>query len=236
MGQRYKKQMVHREMTGPEKVIGFLLVLFLIIFIYLSSPFSRISDVVFLTHGDVNNETIQKSAKLVKNDLFFMPVFFPGIINEPILAQHEKIKSIQYQLNEANQLLVTVEEYSVIATVTNEQFGKVILSNGKVLEEFYDKYSGSVTDIAWRGSDENLVHFASEFAKVDDAVRILIESGVYDNENKMSTTLFMRDGNQTIINFTNFASKINYYDKLVKETNQRGIFDLSVGIFFTPFR
>lgn len=235
-----KKQMagiVHRDMTMMEKSISLVLFILLIIFVYLSAPFSRLQGVSVSTSGNVPSNKIIDDSKLKVNDHYFETLFFQENITKRIIQANPKVKNVHYDLKSNNQLVLQIEEHAVIAVVVQNEQIKAVLSNGIIIDDYVEAYRGSVPEIIWNGKEESLVIFANEFAKVNELIREKISNVVYYDADLLNATIYMKDSNQVKVSYTEFYEKMNYYDDYLKHTQlQKGIFDLTVGIFFSPYQ
>lgn len=237
MAKKQTNGIVHRDMTVTEKSISIVLFILLVIFVYLSAPFSRLQGISVSTGGDVPVHKIVASSNLKVNDHYFETLFFKENITMRIIQSNPKVKSVHYDLKNDNHLILQIEEHAVVAVVTQNDSYKVVLSNGSLIDDYVDNYKGSVPEIIWNGKEESLVIFASEFAKVSELIRERISNVVYYESDLLNTTIYMKDSNQVKVNYTEFHEKLNYYDDYVKHTRlQKGVFDLTVGIFFTPYQ
>lgn len=237
MAKKQTAGIVHRDMNMTEKSISIVLFILLIIFVYLSAPFSRLQGISVSTGGDVSADKIITASKLKINDHYFETLFFQDNITKRIIQDNPKIKNIHYDLKSDNQLVLQIEEHTVVALVVHNEQRKVVLSNGEIITDYVDAYRGSVPEIIWNGKEDSLVIFAREFSKVSELIRERVSNVVYYESDLLNATIYMQDGNQVQVSYTEFYEKINYYDDYVKHTrSQKGVFDLTVGIFFTPYQ
>ncbi|MBS4762027.1 cell division protein FtsQ/DivIB [Carnobacteriaceae bacterium zg-ZUI252] len=236
MREKQAKPIIHRDMTRVEKIISFILFMMLVTFIYLSLPLSRLQGVYVRNAGDVESQKIIDASKLKVNQHYFETIFLSGGITQRIQREVPKVKNVTYLLDEGNHLTLSIEEYPVIATVEHGNGKQVVLQNGQLLDEYVQKYIGSVPSLVWDGPSESLSRFSQEFAKLDDAIRLQVASVTYHETDRLMTVLYMKDGNQVKVNYTDFHQKLNYYNQFVSNIrHQKGIFDLTVGIFFSPY-
>lgn len=236
MGATSKKQFIHRDMYAVEKVISFILFLMLVASLYLSLPLSRLQNIQAVG-SDLTSQQIIDASELKKQQHTFEVLFLPNEITKRIQNKYPKVKSVVYQMTSDNQLTMVAEEYPVIATVTYSSDNKTILQSGFVYNDYAMKYKGSVVDVQWEGTPESLQFFSAELAKVSENIRKQIVNVIHYESDLLTTTLYMADGNQVKVNYTEFHEKLNYYDEMVSKTNRKlGVFDLTVGIFFTPYR
>lgn len=237
MAKKQTAGMVHRDMNMTEKSISLVLFVLLIVFVYLSAPFSRIQGVSVSTSGDVAPNKIIEASKLKINDHYFETLFFQENITKRIIQANPKVKNVHYDLRSNNQLVLQIEEHVVIGIVVQNEQRKVVLSNGIIIDDYVDTYRGSVPEIVWNGKEGSLVIFANEFAKVNELIREKISNVIYHEADLLNATFYMQDGNQVKVSYTEFYEKLNYYDDYLKHTrSQKGVFDLTVGIFFSPYQ
>lgn len=235
-----KKQtvgIIHRDMNMTEKSISLVLFILLIIFVYLSAPFSRLQGVSVSTEGDVTPDKIIAASQLKVNDHYFETLFFQENITKRIIQSNPKIKNVHYDLKNNNELVLQIEEHAVVGVIVQNEQLKAILSNGMIIDNYVDAYRGSVPEIVWNGKQEGLIIFANEFARVDELIREKISNVFYYETDLLNATFYMKDGNQVKVSYTEFYEKLNYYDDYLQHTrSQKGVFDLTVGIFFSPYQ
>lgn len=237
MAKKPNVRIVHRDMNMTEKSISLVLFILLIIFVYLSSPFSRIQGVTVSTVGNVTPDKIIADSKLKVNDYYFETLFFQDNITKRIIQANPKIKNVYYDLKNNNQLVLQIEEHAVIGLIIQNEQIKALLSNGNIIDDYVQSYRGSVTEILWNGNEESLIIFVNEFAKVNELIREKISNIVYFETDLLNVTFYMKDGNQVKVSYTEFYEKLNYYDDYLKHTRlQKGVFDLTVGVFFSPYQ
>lgn len=237
MAKKQKSGIVHRDMNSTEKSISLVLFILLVVFTYLSAPFSRLQSVSVSNGGDVAADKIIVASNLKANDHYFETIFFKENITNRIIEANPKIKTVNYDLKNDNHLVLQIEEHEVVSLITRGNNRYAVLSNGVVIDDYVDAYKGSVPEILWNGTQESVLLFASEFSKITEAIREKISNVTYQQEDLLNATIFMKDGNQVKVSYTEFHEKMNYYDDYLQHTGLRkGVFDLTVGIFFAPYQ
>lgn len=236
MNSKQTRQIIHRDMTRVEKSVSFILFVMLVVFLYLSLPISRIQAVYVMNVGDVTQQSIIEASQVKVNQHYFETLFFSDGITHRIQEKIPKVKTVTYRLDESNQLTLSIEEHPVIAVAQINDMQQSLLKSGQFSSDYVQKYTGSVPTLVWNGSQDSLNRFANEFSKLDDAIRRQVASAVYYETDQLMTTLYMQDGNQVKVNYTEFYKKLDYYTQFVQNIGaQKGVFDLTVGIFFTPY-
>ncbi|NEW62941.1 FtsQ-type POTRA domain-containing protein [Granulicatella sp. zg-ZJ] len=234
---RKKRRFLHRDMTVYEKRIGFILFILLCIFAYFVVPFSRISTISVIGNKDTDAQSIEASANVVPNDLILSLWLRQNSIKENIKKQQARVADVAIRLEAGNVFQIQVTEYDTIAYVEQNEDYYTILSSGIVLKEESKKYLGTVPIVKWEGTIQTLEIMAKELAKLTSDIRDSISDINYKESDKLALTIFMNDGNQIKANYTNFASKLEYYKgmKSVLE-GKKGIIDLTVGAYFVPYK
>lgn len=233
---RKRKRFLHRDMTIVEKIILLLLAILMCVTTYFVLPISRVSQIVVSGVNDVNAEEVVKASQVVPNQTILSTWFLENQIKERLKQSFLRIDTIDLTIQGNNVYHIGIKEYETIATVELGRDYYSVLASGVVLQENNDKYIGSVPTFKWQGTIETLNIAAVEFAKVPDVLRKQVSEIVYNEKDKLVMTLFMNDGNQVKVNYTDFAKKFSYYDSMKKIVDgKKGIVDLTVGAYFVPY-
>lgn len=233
-----RSKMIHRDMTVSEKIIAFILVVCLCVTSYMVLPISRVSAIQVVGNKRIPETTLQELSGVHLNQLVMSAQVLAPMASENMKQSHARLKDVQFVVESGNVLQIKVEEYPTVAYVEVGDIYYSVLGNGVALEE-----TSGVTDLGalpvlkWYGDMESLEVAVRQLAQVDESIRLHVSEMVYHSEDKLLLTLYMNDGNQIKVNYTDFASKLTYYNSMKNHVSgQKGVFDLTVGAYFTPYK
>lgn len=232
-----KSLFLHRDMTTPEKIVGTILFILLIGTFYFVSPFSRVSSITIEGTEEVSIDDINKVTNLVENQTILSVELLKNDIIQNLKTTYPRIKNVSINIDDARHVIVKVEENQTIAYVQLGEQYYAVLEQGVILMSDSKKMFSTIPLIKWSEDITSLEIMAKELANVDESIRQNISEIVYNSNNKFVIDLYMNDGNVVKVNYTQFANKLNYYNSM-KATieDKKGIIDLTVGAYFTPFK
>lgn len=231
-----KLPFLHRNMTTPEKIVGTILIIGLMITFYCVSPYSRISKIIVAGTNAVDAEWIVKSSAVAENQMILPLQVIQQYKIEQLKKNNPRIEQVTFTIDEKRQLTIAVKEYETIAYVQLGDNYYAVLSNGVVLQSDSKKLLTTLPTVKWQDDIQSLEMMAVELAKVSQEIRQNISEIVFNANSPIVMDLYMNDGNIIKVNYTNFANKLVYYASMKTILgSKKGVIDLSVGAYFTPF-
>ncbi|MBF0780160.1 MULTISPECIES: cell division protein FtsQ/DivIB [unclassified Granulicatella] len=233
---RQSKGFLHRDMTVPEKWIALILFLSLCITTYFVMPISRISTISVVGTNELDKAQVIARSKIVPNQTILSAWLKTNEVKEMIKQDFFRVDTVDISISANNTYIIAIKEYDTIAIVEIDGNYYSVLANGTILQDDSQKYMGTVPIIKWDGSMDTLEIAMKEFAKVEPSLRHQVSEIIYHETDKLVMSLYMSDGNQIKVNYTEFAKKLNYYNTMktiIKD--KQGIIDLTVGAYFSPY-
>lgn len=233
---RQSKGLLHRDMTTLEKWIALILFLSLCITTYFITPFSRVSTLTVIGTTDIDSEKVKLVSGVMPNQTLLSAWLQIDKVKQVIKDTFLRVDTVDISFSHDNTYQISIKEYDTIATVNTDNQYYSVLASGIVLQENSRKYIGNVPIVKWAGKIETLEIAMREFAKVEPMLRFQVSEIVYNETDKLVMNLYMADGNQIKVNYTEFATKMNYYQTMktiIKD--KKGIIDLTVGAYFSPY-
>ena len=153
--------------------------------------------------------------------------------------RNPQIAGLKFELRADNTIEVKVNEIVKVGYVKSNDHYYPILANGKMFKDgevnqpigglpLYDNFK----------SDSDLKPVLAQFGKLPLALRRSVSEIVWSptDQNKQRLELFMNDGNEVLISADELASKLKYYPAMAATLDdKKGIADLQVGAYFTPY-
>lgn len=223
-----------------------LLVIFIALLIgsaYLLSPINRIKHINVYGTDHMTQEQIVQSAG-IREDQPLVETWLDRSYHEnQLLQQEDHVQAVDLKVEDHQTLALHVTEHDVLAQVesTNgdgeEGSLNSVLDNGEVIPAKNSAIDAPLL-INFNPSDDRFTMMVEELQKTNPSVINLIsEIELLDlDHNPRLLKLNMNDGSQVLVNISYFANRINYYPLLADAVdNERGLFDLEAGSFFTPY-
>ena len=217
-----------------------LLLLFscaILIVVYFISPLSKVGTISVNGSKNVPDQQVIDSSQL-SSGLPLWTTLWNDEKTEKAVLDIPQIKTADLKRQGWNNLLITVEEYKIIAYSHIKDDYFPILENGKIVNES-KKVSMGNNPIFKDFSQGKALDILIEQYKL---LNISVQNGISEVEHTPTDTdeylikIYMNDGNQVVATLPSFAEKMNYYPDMVQKVgDQSGLFNLEVGGYFTPF-
>jgi len=235
---RIPKLKEQRKRKTNRRLVLLISVFFLLIIcvIYFQSPLSHVGKISVKGNLSLTKkEIIEKSGISSQTNIWNMK-------NEDIekkLLQLSQIKSVTIKKNLPNKVNIEIKEYKQIATLATGTSFSPVLENGVVLRNNSIKaLNGPILTNFQKG--KYLKHMAEQLQQLPSEITNSISEIHYD-PNKTDSyhiLLFMNDGYEVSATMRTLADKMVHYPSIISQLtpNVKGIIDLEVGSYFTPFK
>lgn len=213
------------------------LVVLLLILIYLVSPLSQISSISIKGNGYISQKEIKRELQLDEGDSIFKVIGHKNKINQRVVNDDHRVKSLDFKFTGFNHLSVEVSPYKEIGYETRGNKQYLILENGKVTNIAVKNPNDSKMPYIVKFNNQSLLKSIIEkYLKlpkdVRDNVRVISYSPtkVYTDE----LHVYMRDGNRVIILMHDFNYKMGFYRSIATQLKTKSVINLEVGAYSFP--
>ncbi|MCT6848076.1 MAG: cell division protein FtsQ/DivIB [Apilactobacillus kunkeei] len=230
------KQKIKNKMKSSSYIIIPLVVLLLIL-IYLVSPMSRISSISINGNGYISQSDIKRELQLDEGDSIFKVIGHKNKINQRVINDDHRVKSLDFKFTGFNHLSVSVSPYKEIGYETRGNKQYLILENGKVTNIAVKNPNDSKMPYIVKFNNQSLLKSMIEkYVKlpkdIRDNIRVISYSPtkVYPDE----LHVYMRDGNRVIILMHDFNDKMGFYRSIATQLKTKSVINLEVGAYSFP--
>lgn len=205
---------------------------------YLLSPYGKVNEVYIEGNTIVPEQLILEASQITKKQTVIGTLTNQQTIEAQIQGALPQIKKAEVHLQGVHDILLNVEDFTTIAYIDNGNRYQSVLENGTILLDEYTVPLGNKPLLTRFELGPVLNQFISEFRKTNEEIQNSISEIGFagTEENPYAITLHMNDGNRVKANLNDFADKIIYYPEILEELeDKKGIIDMEVGVYFTPF-
>ncbi|KQL54717.1 cell division protein FtsQ [Heyndrickxia shackletonii] len=235
---RIPKLKEQRKRKTNRRLIFLLSVFFLLIIcvIYFQSPLSHVGKISIKGNFSVSKKLIiEKSGLTSKTNIWNMK-------NQEIekkILQLPEIKSVGIKKVLPNKVDIEIKEHKQIASFANGTGFTPVLENGVILSNnSLKEFNGPILTNFHKGKYLKLM--AEQLQQLPAEITNSISEIHYD-PNKTDSyhiLLYMNDGYEVSATMRTLADKMVHYPSIISQLtpNVKGIIDLEVGSYFTPFK
>ncbi len=216
-----------------------LFFLFIISFIYIHSPVSRVSRIEVKGNHFVPDEKIIETSGITSKTIVL------NIKKKDVkerLINLNGIKSAEMHIRMPNRVSISVEEYEPLGYLFENGRMELLLENGQTAKIENKTQAGSIgtVPVIKKFRDKKMVDkLAAELKKIPTEIRNSISEIIHSPKktDPYCIILFMNDGNEVHATLRTFSDKMKYYPEIIKQLDSdvRGVIDLEVGLFFKPY-
>lgn len=223
------------------KRYGFLYVLFTVGLLstgYLLSPYGRVDAIMVEGDTTVPEQLIIDSSGITSKQTMLATVWNENYIEALVKAQHPKISDVAVDREGLNGILLSIIDFETIAYIDTGNLYHSVLENGDIMAEGQTVPLGNKPLLTKFESGPILLQLITSLNEVSEDIQTSISEINYTGtkENPYTISFIMNDGNHVKANVTDFSDKLAYYPKYLQDLNgQKGVIDMEVGVFFTPF-
>lgn len=207
-------------------------------FVYLISPLSHVKSVDIKGNDDLVAQTILDKSAVKKGESIPDILFDKKTYEDQIKKSHPQIKDAKIKIDHYNEVTILIKEYRTVAFLMEDNEYRRVLETGKILEEKESHSHGNYPIISNFDEGDALNQMIKELDQVDQPILTLISEIELtpSDTNPLLVKVFMNSGNIVKASIPDFAEKMNYFPQMVQAAeNRKGVFDLEVGAYFTPF-
>ncbi|MBG9985676.1 FtsQ-type POTRA domain-containing protein [Facklamia sp. DSM 111018] len=207
-------------------------------------PFNKVNQLAIVGNRYLSPEAILQGINIYPMDRVEDVLEERKAIEDHILANNPLIEDVTISREQWSALTFTIVEHQVVARYQNENGTYALLSNGSFsegesnLEQLDPERLDTLPVVKGQYQEEKLAKLAESLKQIDDNILKEMET-IYPAKDPSKTghiLVQMKDGNQIQAVIATFAQKVNYYPNIVKQLEGRkGIIDIEVGAYFTPY-
>lgn len=230
---KYQRKKLWRRLS---LIVGVLLIPLLISMYYIS-PFSRLASVAVSGNQTIESSKIIKDSHLQYDQDFLTQYFKRANAINAIKKENVRVKSVSIVPKSINELAIKITEYDQIAQLSKGKLYYPILENGKTLTSGTKKPTNGFVILEDFKKDQAIVQTIKAYESLPADIQSAISqiNATPTKANDSLLRLMMKDGNTVIVNIENLAKQMAYYPKVAKDLPDKGIIDMEVGIFYTPY-
>lgn len=205
---------------------------------YLISPFGRVDAVMVEGDTAVPEQLIIEASGITSKQTMLATVWNDTYIKNLIKGQHPKINDVSVDREGVNGILLSVKDFETVAYIDNQNRYYSVLENGDILPESQRVPRGSKPLLTNFEAGPILIQLITSLNDVSADIQTSISEINYTGtkDNPYTLSFMMNDGNRVKANVNDFAEKMSYYPNFLQELNgEKGVIDMEVGVFFTPF-
>lgn len=218
--------------------IVFVNLLFILVLGYFISPWSKVGTVSVEGNEFVYVQTVIDESGIRTGDSMIELYQETEAIGEQITKEIPQVSNSHVEILGLNEIFLHIEEYSTVAYIAQDESYLRVLENGTVLDDVYDVSIGNQPVLSNFDEGEALNLVIEQMSQLDPAILHLIsEIELVENRaNPLFMRAYMNNGNRILSSIPSFSEKISYYPQMVQAVSGlKGVFDMEVGVYFTPF-
>lgn len=154
-----------------------------------------------------------------------------------IKKQIPALQSVGITFQHWNRGVITVKERQTVGFMVQNDHYRRIFANGQVDTAQLSKPIGNFPVYSQFKVGSKLRQVVAHYAQMPTQIQHTISEIKSDpsKANPYRLHLYMNDGNEVIADARTMVKQMQYYGNIVSHTKKKGIVDLEVGAFFTPF-
>lgn len=207
--------------------IGILIVLYFI------SPLSKLEKIKISGNQQVTSQQLIEASKLTLGESLWKQFRSKAQYEANMQKKIPRVKKASIRFSGLNHFVIQVTEYQVVALAAADKGYAPILENGKILSETVTENPTALPIFQNFKENELIKILLKEYEQLPKERQASIISIQYtpSKANQERVELHMADSNKVIINASQLASKMQYYEQVKAQMEEPGIIDMEVGIF-----
>lgn len=213
-------------------------ILFIIIMGYFISPLSKVGTISVEGTQFVYDQTVLDESKVKTGESVIELAQNTERIEKTITNNIPQVSKTKVAISGFNEVVIQVEEFGTVAYIAQDGSYLRVLENGKVLDDVYTVSLGNQPVLSKFDEGKALDLMIEELGELEPSILNLISEVelVEHRSNSLFIQVYMNNGNRVLSSIPNFSEKIPYYPQMVAAVaGQKGVFDMEVGVYFTPF-
>lgn len=227
-----------RRRRANKRVLGLLTVAFLIVvgIVYFQTPLSKVA------RFEVSGAQLLKPEQYVIDSGVIIGDSLWGFRAKDVaktLEKNEVVNEVTVKRKWDRTVQFYIKEWKAIAYVEKKETFELLLSNGHMLKRPSIDTSRKLPILSnFHKKDKALKKVARQLEQMSPSIYELIsEINYYPEEADDKITIYMDDGNEVRALLFDFPEKLKYYPEMIAQldTDEKGVLDIEVGAFFTPY-
>lgn len=207
---------------------------------YMLSPYGHVQNIYVEGSKEVPEQAIVDSSSITNAQTVAGILWDEERIEKDIRSVYPKIKTAEVHRRGWNDITIAVEEYETVAYLENGKGYQSVLETGERLPEEMKMPLGNKPLLKGftKAKDRVIREVAKQLQQLDGSVlNSISEINWSDPESEPPlVTIYMNDGNQVEAFLEQFGEKLSYYPAMVSQLEgEKGVINMEVGAFFTPF-
>ncbi|KAF1297277.1 cell division protein FtsQ [Enterococcus sp. JM4C] len=230
---KQRNTVLYRRLT---LIIG-ILIIPLLFFLYYVSPLSKLNKVIVEGNQQVKAADILTVSDFTSGDSLWQQYWNRKAAVEKVEKDSPRIKSVKITIDGLNNLKIKISEYKEAALLAQKDGYFPIMENGAIVQEKIAKNAENLPILENFSDEKKIKALLEEYGNVPEEIQKGISQIKYAprKNNDELLEIFMNDGNQILVNISNLSQQIVYYPQVSKEMKEKGIVDMEVGIFSSPY-
>ncbi|WP_261805737.1 cell division protein FtsQ/DivIB [Lapidilactobacillus luobeiensis] len=204
---------------------------------YYISPYARIATVSVKGVEITAAQDVIDASQLNTESNVLLTVATRRKLEQRLKQELPALRSVTVILTNWNKIELRVKEEPTVGFFAKKDGYQRIFANGKLDSQLMNKPIGNFPVYAGFTPGTALNNVIQLYAQIPDQIQNAISEIKSDpsQANPYRIHLYMNDGNEVIADSRTVIKRLKYYGNIVSQTTQKGIVDLEVGAFFTPF-
>lgn len=205
---------------------------------YFISPLSKVGTISVEGNQAVYDQQIIDQSGIHGGDSLIETMRKKDVAVSHIVDELPQVSNSTIEVTGFNDIIIQVKEFNTVAYIADDSSYLRVLENGAVLDDVYSVSIGNQPVLTKFEEGEALDQMIKELSKVEMPILNLISEIelITDRPNSLFIRVYMNNGNRVLSSIPTFSEKIPYYPQMVQAVNgKKGVFDMEVGVYFTPF-
>ena len=218
-------------------IAGLLMIAGAITF-YFVSPISHIQKVDVSGNKRVEKTAILKDLNLNQQDYTITTLFNKNHFEKKVLKSNKNIKDINIKVNLNGNVAVFVKENASLGYVVRKKMYYQVREDGTFDKKSSSQVDGNLPVLRNFSNDKTLKEFLGEYSQIPNEVQDDVSEVDFapTKHSSQRVRLYMNDGNQVLAIIPTIAKKMKYYPEISADMTKRGILNLEVGAYSTPYK
>lgn len=206
---------------------------------YFISPLSKLGEVSIDNNINVTDQEVIQASSLKAHQSLWKIYFSKTDIEKKIVKAIPQVKHSKIELKNINNLNVKIDEFETVGYLHQGKEYYTILEDGKIVNESRTVSFGNAPVFKNFEEGKALNLLVRQYSSLTDPVQNAISEieATPSKSDPYLVLLYMNDGNQVVASIPSLADKMNYYPEMIRKIGERkGIINVEVGGYFTPFK
>lgn len=204
---------------------------------YYLSPLAKLDELTVRGMEITPAQDIIDASQLDRNRYVLAIMMQRGDQAARIKKQIPALEKVAITFHHWNRGVITVKERQTVGFMVQDNRYRRIFANGQVDTASLAKPIGNFPVYRQFKVGAKLRQVVAHYAQMPTQIQHTISEIQSDpsQANPYRLHLYMNDGNEVIADARTMVKQMQYYGNIVSHTKKKGIVDLEVGAFFTPF-